>query len=69
MLFFPTPPARKPKLASDAAPASSYFTQSLPPTAQPSTAAPLLEAMNKNGLPLFLLVRRLFFDLDLRGAD
>ncbi|KAJ6484961.1 GWT1-domain-containing protein [Mycena vulgaris] len=54
MLFFPTPAAPKLK-ASGAVPASGYFAPAAPPPPSPVRAPPLLEAINTNGLALFLL--------------
>ncbi|KAJ7641759.1 GWT1-domain-containing protein [Roridomyces roridus] len=57
MVFFPGLPHKKPK-PSSTAPASGYSTPGAapPPAGPPPARAPLLlEAINKNALPLFLL--------------
>ncbi|KAJ7450043.1 GWT1-domain-containing protein [Mycena galericulata] len=57
MLFFPPAVASKRKGKSvEASPASSYFApEAAPPPPTRARAPPLLEAVNKNALPLFLL--------------
>ncbi|KAF7329250.1 GPI-anchored wall transfer protein [Mycena kentingensis (nom. inval.)] len=55
MAFYPAPPIRKPR-ASSVAPAAGYFDEPKPGfVSSPAQAPPLLEALNKNGLPVFLL--------------
>jgi len=55
MIFYPAVPIPKTKLTSPPTPASGYFSPAPVPTQPPVRAPPLLEAINKNSLLLFLL--------------